>query len=160
MKTPATVLNYSSELQISQEDGPIVLVGGCFDVLHFGHLQFLNAAKKAGKRLVVALESDEFIKSRKARTPIHTQEQRAEMLSSLESVDCVVLLPFLKTDDEYSEMVTRISPSVIAVTQGDPQLTNKKRQAARLVGTRVVVVTPVIGDFSTSKIINQLRPNQ
>ena len=56
---------------------PIVLVGGCFDILHFGHLMFLKNAKEEGKVLVVLLESDEFIKKFKHREPVHKQNERA-----------------------------------------------------------------------------------
>ena len=55
----------------------IVLVGGCFDVLHFGHISFLNAARLAGKHLYVLLESDEFMIKKKKKKPVHTQEERA-----------------------------------------------------------------------------------
>ncbi len=57
----------------------IVLVGGCFDVLHYGHLEFLHEAKKQGKYLIVALEPDETIIKYKKRKPIHNQLQRAKI---------------------------------------------------------------------------------
>ena len=59
----------------------VVLVGGCFDVLHYGHIHFLSSAKNHGDQVVVALESDENVKTRKGSTrPIHTQAQRKAML--------------------------------------------------------------------------------
>ncbi len=71
-----------------------VLVGGCFDLLHFGHIKFLEEAKKSGDYLVVALESDENVRRTKGETrPIHTQEQRKAMLESLTCVDEVIMLP-------------------------------------------------------------------
>ena len=83
----------------------VVLVGGCFDVLHYGHVQFLESAKSRGDLLVVALEPDEFIAKRKKRKPVHTQAERAAILSALRSVDVVLLLPFFTTDMEYRRMV-------------------------------------------------------
>ncbi|OGK16943.1 hypothetical protein A2774_00400 [Candidatus Roizmanbacteria bacterium RIFCSPHIGHO2_01_FULL_39_12c] len=132
-----------------------VLLGGCFDLLHFGHLTLLKNAKREGNFMIIALESDEFIKMRKKRNPIHSQEQRAEILASINTVDLVVKLPFLKSDEEYFQLVRLIKPSVIAITQGDKQTENKNRQAG-LVGARLAIVTNLIKGFSTKKIIKAL----
>jgi rfaE bifunctional protein nucleotidyltransferase chain/domain len=153
MKTAANEIAYPSKLLQSSKNEKRVLVGGCFDVIHYGHLQFLKAAKREGDILVVALESDEFIEKRKKRKPIHSQSQRAEMLSELGIVDYVVSLPFLTTDDEYFDMVKKINPSVIAVTEGDLMIEKKQSHASRLGTTRVVVVTPVVWKMSTSNIL-------
>ncbi|HJD66119.1 MAG TPA: FAD synthase [Rickettsia endosymbiont of Bembidion nr. Transversale] len=138
----------------------IVLVGGCFDVLHYGHLEFLHEAKKQGKYLIVALEPDETIIKYKKRKPIHNQLQRAKILSSLTFVDKVLMLPELKGFNDYALLVQNICPSVIAVTKHDPQLTNKQTQA-ELINARVIEVIeliqhPNIGTFSTSNIINSI----
>ena len=62
----------------------IVLVGGCFDILHLGHVVFLEKAKKEGDVLVVLLESDEKVRFLKGKgRPVHTQSERAEILSAL-----------------------------------------------------------------------------
>ena len=68
-----------------------VLVGGCFDILHYGHLRFLSQAKEKGEMLIVALESDTFIRKIKNKKPIHTQEQRAEILAHLNLVDMIIV---------------------------------------------------------------------
>jgi rfaE bifunctional protein nucleotidyltransferase chain/domain len=71
----------------------IVLTGGCFDILHIGHVRFLSEAKRMGDYLVVLLESDKKVKDLKGKKrPVFIQEERAEMLSALGSVDLVVLL--------------------------------------------------------------------
>lgn len=132
--------------------GHVVLVGGCFDILHFGHLMFLQSSKNQGDHLVLALESDVAISIHKKRTPIHSIQQRAEILASLLFVDEVIILPPLKGYDDYFNLVQSIHPHVIAVTEGDPQIINKKRQMAQL-GGRVVVVTPIVEGLSTSQII-------
>ncbi len=133
----------------------IVLVGGCFDLLHYGHYIFLKKAKKQGDYLIVAVESDQSIIKHKKRKPIHSQKQRAEILTELKCVDQVILLPYLSSDSEYKSFVKKIHPDIIAVTQGDPQIENKRKQAAQ-VGGRLEIVTPVLGDFSTQKIIQAL----
>ncbi len=135
-----------------RKDKKTVLVGGCFDLLHYGHFTFLKKAAAAGDRLVVALESDEFIKTRKKKNPIHTQRRRAEILRSLKFIGSVVLLPFLKTDEEYFSFVKKIKPDIIAVTEGDPNL-KKKQEQARKINAKIKVVTPLLKGYSTNEII-------
>lgn len=132
----------------------IVLVGGSFDILHIGHITFLEKAKKQGDILMVLLESDESIKKRKGETrPIHTQVQRAKILSELLSVDYVILLPTFTKDIEYDTVVKTIQPAIIAVTKGDSGTHNKKRQAKNI-GATVKIVTNHIANASTSRLLD------
>jgi len=128
-----------------------VLVGGCFDIFHYGHFKFLSQAKKEGDFLVVALESDEFIRRKKQRQPIHNQKQRAEILSALVFVDLVILLPYFSKDKDYFNLINKIKPKILAVTAGDPQMNNKRKQA-EAINAKLKVVTPFIKNFSSSKI--------
>ena len=133
------------------ESKKIVLVGGCFDLLHFGHISFLKQAKKLGNYLVVALESDENVRNTKGETrPIHTQIQRKEMLEAISYVDEVVLLPPMHSDREYFAMVSQIKPAVIVITEGDP-VKEKKHEQAQLVGATLVEI-PKIHTPSTSQL--------
>ncbi len=135
------------------EGKKVVLVGGCFDLLHYGHFTFLQQAKKQGEVLVVALEPDEFIQKKKNRKPIHSQQQRAEILASLQMVDYIVLLPLLKSDQEYADLVTKINPAIIAVTEGDPNISHKQKHSKK-VNAQVVVVSSLVPEFSTTQIMN------
>lgn len=132
-----------------------VLVGGCFDIMHYGHLMFLDHARSLGGHLVVALEPDERIKIFKHRDPVHTQQQRAQILSQLRIVDEVIALPFITTYDDYLALVRQIKPHIIAVTDGDSQLANKQKQAAAI-GAEVCIVTPYITGFSSTDIMKRL----
>ena len=133
----------------------IVLAGGCFDILHLGHVRFLSEAKKMGDYLVVLLESDGKVKNLKGKNrPLFIQKERAEMLSALGSVDIVVLLPTMEKDRDYLDLVAEIRPRVIAVTENDPRLGEKKAQA-REVGARLKVI-PFTKRFSTSKLAKLL----
>lgn len=135
------------------QDKNTVLVGGCFDLIHFGHLEFLKKSKQSGDFLIVALESDEFIKKNKRKEFIHSQEERAEVLASLNMVDMVILLPYFDSNEKYLKLVESIVPKVIAITEGDLQRENKKVQA-KSVGAEVKIVTPLLKKYSTRKIIN------
>lgn len=136
-------------------DKRIVLVGGCFDFIHLGHIRFLKEAKKHGNHLLIALESDENVRRRKGdNRPIHSQEQRKEILESLSFVDEVLALSTMTTNEEYYNLVTRIKPSVIAVTEGDPYTTNKQKQAGA-VGAKLVVI-PKLHTPSTSQLTKLL----
>jgi rfaE bifunctional protein nucleotidyltransferase chain/domain len=132
-----------------------VLVGGCFDLLHFGHIVFLKSAKKHGDHLVVALESDENVRRMKGDTrPIHTQAQRKEMLEALSLVDEVVLLPPMNTDEQYKKFVEEVKPGIIAITEGDP-IEEKKHAQAQSIGAELVVI-PKIHTPSTSQLAKLL----
>ncbi len=129
----------------------IVLVGGCFDILHFGHIQFLQKAGQTGDYLVVALEPDERILHYKKRIPVHTQYERAHNLLALRFVDHVICLPQLHGFKDYLELVQSIQPHIIAITNNDVQIANKQKQAD-MVDAQLVVVTDLIGNFSSSAV--------
>ncbi len=135
----------------TKNEGKIVLVGGCFDILHRGHVRFLSEAKTMGDYLVVLLENDKNVTKLKGKNrPVFIQRERAEMLSSLRMVDLIVLLPMMESDNDYLNLVTKIKPEVIAATEGDPQI-EKKRQQAKKVGG-VLKIISLTKTFSTSKL--------
>lgn len=140
--------------KLKQQGKKIVLAGGCFDLIHIGHIAFLEKAKKTGDVMVLLLESDVSIKNLKGeKRPINKQENRAKVLSAIEFVDFVIPLekPF-KTQD-YNSLVLKIKPDVIAVTGGDPNLENKKLQAKSVNG-KVKVVLKKIPEHSTTKLLD------
>lgn len=130
----------------------VVLVGGCYDLLHYGHYAFFSHAKQEGDILLVALESDEFIRTRKKRQPVHTQEQRAQMLAAWRMIDGIILLPLMQSNTDYENLVRAVHPSVIAVTSGDPNL-KYKQQHAEKVGAQVKEVIQLLDTFSTSSLL-------
>ena len=142
--------------KIKKNGTRIILVGGCFDIIHSGHLEFFRKAKELGGQLVVILESDENVRRYKgAGRPIHTQDDRARVLSFLPQVDYVVPIPELNSDLEYFHLVKTIEPDIIAVTSDDPILEKKHEQAKEVHGTVVEVVNR-LKEHSTSKIIDEL----
>lgn len=140
---------------LKQQQEQLVLVGGCFDILHLGHVRFLTSAKKYGT-LIVALESDETLMKFKGKTrPIHKQTERAEVLSALSCVDQVILLPEFTSDADYLHLTQTIAPQILAVTEGDPQLFNKEKHITSIGGK--IIVIPKITTPSTTQLTKLLH---
>lgn len=138
---------------LKKQGKKIILVGGCFDILHPGHVVFLEKAKRAGDVLVVFVESDKKVKYLKGPgRPVHTQKERAKVLSALRVVDYVLMLPDM-VDKEYDRLIDKIKPDVIAATRGNG-IVNHHRRAAELTGAKFKFVTKEISGYSTSKILN------
>lgn len=134
----------------------VVLTGGCFDILHPGHFALLKHAKHVGDVLLVLLESDEKITKLKGPLrPIHSQQERADMLLGLKAVDFVIPLPFLSSNADYDHIITSIHPDIIATTKNDPSIAHKQRQADAI-GAKVLEVTNYIPHKSTSRLANIL----
>lgn len=143
--------------RLRAKDKKLVLAGGCFDILHVGHIQFIKNAKKHGDVLIVLLESDQKIRQLKGQNrPVNTQQDRATVLASLKDVDFVVTLPHLASDSEYDEMISRLKPAIIATTKGDPYKMHKDRQAKQI-GSKVVDVTEQIMNQSTTRLADLLH---
>jgi len=106
---------------LREQNKSIVLVGGVFDILHVGHVKFLEKAKEQGHILFVILESDGNTRKLKGKDrPINNQKNRAIVLSSLTCVDYIVMLPNLSTNTQYDSIVFQIQPSIIATTKEFP----------------------------------------
>lgn len=132
-----------------------VLVGGCFDVLHIGHIRFLKKAKSLGNYLIVLLESDENIKKLKGvNRPFHNVKERKEVLESLRYVDEIITLPKIIDNKIYDNLVKKIKPDIIAITEGD-LLIERKQEQAKSVGAELKIIKKY-KSHSSSKIADLL----
>ena len=96
---------------LKQQDFKIVFTNGCFDILHFGHISYLNQARALGDLLIVGLNSDNSIKRLKGKDlPINCQEDRAALLCALECVDFVIIFD----EDTPLELIKAIQPHFLA----------------------------------------------
>lgn len=137
---------------LKRQKKSIVLVGGCFDVLHPGHVIFLEKANKEADVLMVLLESDQKVRQLKGiNRPVHNQKERAKILAALRSVNYVVMLPFIDSEKDYDELTNKIKPEVIAATKGISDHHHKR--SAQMVGAKLKYVTDIIGDYSTTRIL-------
>lgn len=145
--------------KIKSKGKTIVLVGGFFDILHLGHIKFLDNAKKYGDYLFVMLEDDAKAKQIKGQgRPINPQKDRAIILEALDSIDYIILLKNMTNNSCYDKIVTQIAPSIIAATNPDLYIDHKKRQA-KLVNGKVAYVIPRIRNYSTTKLSKLISKN-
>jgi glycerol-3-phosphate cytidylyltransferase/FAD synthetase len=97
--------------EIGRDSLHIVLAGGVFDIIHPGHIYTLNAAKALGDVLVVVVATDSTAVKMKKRNPIHSQEQRQELVNSLGVVD----LCLIGQEENIFKTVKRVRPQIIAL---------------------------------------------
>jgi len=127
----------------------VILAGGCFDILHSGHIHFLTESKRAGDILFVLLESDENIKKLKGGDrPINPQDRRLKLLSALTCVDFIIPLRGMTNNQEYDKLIVQIMPDIITITDGDEKLEYRKKQA-NLKGAKLVVVSKIQSPSTT-----------
>ena len=89
----------------------IVLAGGVFDIIHPGHIHTLNAAKALGGILVVAIATDKTAEKMKKRSPLHNQELRRELVTSLSMVDKAIV----GHEDDIFQTVKEVKPDIIVL---------------------------------------------
>ena len=97
--------------EIGRNSLRVVLAGGVFDIIHPGHIYTLDAAKALGDVLVVVVATDNTAMKMKKRKPLHTQEQRQELVNSLLMVD----LCLIGQEDDIFKTVNRVRPQIIAL---------------------------------------------
>ena len=130
----------------------IVFTNGCFDILHVGHVSYLEKAKKIGDILIVGLNSDRSVKLSKGETrPINTELDRAKLLCALSFVDFVIIFD----DETPHNLIKEIAPDVL-VKGGD----YKKEDIVGLEFANEVIVLDFIENFSTTKTIKKMKKNE
>ncbi|MEK7551620.1 MAG: adenylyltransferase/cytidyltransferase family protein [Patescibacteria group bacterium] len=137
---------------LNLEEKSIVLAGGCFDILHIGHIRFLAKAKKKGDYLFILLESDQSVRKLKGKNrPINQIFDRAQILAAINSIDYIIPLEKVLESKDYDNIVEKIRPNIIAVTKNDKALIHKQRQAKKI-NAKVVSVIDRFEDKSTTRL--------
>jgi D-glycero-beta-D-manno-heptose 1-phosphate adenylyltransferase len=120
-----------------QAGDSITLANGCFDLLHVGHVRYLHAAKQLGGRLIVAINSDESVRTLKGDgRPLMPAEERAEILSALADVDAVVIFP----ERDVRALIREVRPDVHAKGTDYATDTVPERDVVVECGGRVEIV--------------------
>jgi D-glycero-beta-D-manno-heptose 1-phosphate adenylyltransferase len=134
----------------------IVLANGCFDVLHVGHVRYLEAAKALGDLLIVGVNSDEQARRLKGEgRPLQPQDQRAEIISSIEAVDLVTIFP----EPTVTELLLALKPDIHAKGTDYTEDSVPERDVVRSFGGRVAIVGDP-KDHSSSEMIETVSSKQ
>jgi rfaE bifunctional protein nucleotidyltransferase chain/domain len=136
-----------------KKDGKIVFTNGCFDILHLGHVDYLEKARNLGQKLVVGLNTDASVQRLKGKSrPICDEKSRARVMASLEFVDAVILFD----EDTPFELISFIKPDIL-VKGNDYTIEN-------IVGADVVMknggkveTVPLVNGYSTSNVIEKIK---
>ena len=133
----------------------LVATNGCFDLLHVGHVRYLQAARGLGDVLAVGLNGDRSVRELKGNgRPINNEADRAEVLAALECVDFVAIFPEMRA----TEFILAAQPAIYA-KGGDytsETLNAEERGALQEVGAEVRII-PFEKGYSTSLVLEQLR---
>ena len=133
----------------------IVATNGCFDLLHFGHVSYLQRASKLGDLLVVGLNADESVHQIKGSArPLVAEKYRAAVLAALECIDAVVIFP----EKRAHRFLATVQPDVY-VKGGDYRpdtLDPRERAVLTAIGAKVRIL-PFVRGFSTTKLIERIR---
>jgi D-beta-D-heptose 7-phosphate kinase/D-beta-D-heptose 1-phosphate adenosyltransferase len=131
----------------------IVFTNGVFDLLHPGHVRYLQAARSEGDALVVAVNSDRSVRAIKGPTrPLNPENERAEVLAALECVDAVLVFD----EDDPQQTISRLQPDVLVKGADWAVDAIVGRETVEARGGRVVRIALADG-HSTSAIIKKIR---
>ena len=136
----------------------VVATNGCFDLLHVGHVRYLQAARALGDVLVVGLNGDRSVRELKgAGRPITTQHDRAEILAAMACVDLVTIFPEIRA----TKFLAMVRPAVY-VKGGDyttGTLDQEERAILKEIGAAIRLI-PFETGYSTSGLIEQICKNR
>jgi D-glycero-beta-D-manno-heptose 1-phosphate adenylyltransferase len=132
----------------------LVATNGCFDLLHVGHVRYLQAARALGDFLAVGLNGNRSVRELKgSRRPVITESDRAELLAALQCVDLVTVFPQLRA----TQFIAAVRPSIY-VKGGDyssETLNEEERALLKEIGAEVRLI-PFEKGYSTSRLIEQI----
>ena len=138
--------------ELHNEGKTVVATNGCFDILHAGHVRYLEKTKSFADYLIVLLNSDKSVRSIKGpERPINNENDRAEVLSALRSVDYVVFFD----EDSPRNLLDEIKPDVYTKGADYTMETLPEADIMKKNGTRVEFIDFVNGK-STTNIINKI----
>jgi rfaE bifunctional protein nucleotidyltransferase chain/domain len=133
----------------------LVATNGCFDLLHLGHVRYLQRARSLGDVLVVGLNGDASVRALKGEgRPINREQDRAEVLAALESVDLVTIFP----ETRATRFIQAVQPDVY-VKGGDytsDTLDAEERAVLEKVRAKIDIL-PFEQGYSTSQLFEKLR---
>jgi rfaE bifunctional protein nucleotidyltransferase chain/domain len=138
----------------ARQTGPVVFTNGVFDLVHPGHVELLEAARREGDALVVGVNSDTSARHLDKGTgrPINEESARARVIAGFAAVDCVVLFDA----DTPLDLIQRLAPDILVKGADYSRDAIVGADLVESRGGRVVRV-PLVSGFSTSSIVERLR---
>ncbi len=130
----------------------VVFTNGCFDLIHGGHIEFLQMAKKKGDILILGLNSDDSVRELKGEgRPIKTQEERANILSALQDIDYITIF----NEQTPENLIRELRPDILV--KGDDYTIDEVvgREIVEGYGGEVALV-PIVKGLSTSSTVDQI----
>lgn len=139
-----------------RKDKRIVLANGAFDMLHVGHLRYLEAARAEGDLLLVAVNSDASVRAAKGDSrPIVPEAERQELIEGLACVDCTVLF----SERTVEGIIKLVKPTVHAKGTDYTEASVPEGDLVRALGGRVAIVGDP-KDHSTTELVAKLRESE
>ena len=144
------VKSYAQSLR--QKGQKVIFTNGCFDILHAGHVEYLEAAKDLGDKLIVGINSDQSVKELKGKNrPLNKLDHRAKVLASLRCVDAVVVFG----DRTPIKLISAVKPDIL-VKGGDYKINEIVGYEEVVQSGGKVMTIPLVKGISTTKIIQKM----
>jgi rfaE bifunctional protein nucleotidyltransferase chain/domain len=139
--------------RVRRAGGRLIATGGCFDLLHRGHISLLNQARALGDALVVCLNSDASVRRAKgAGRPVVPQQDRAEVLNALAAVNAVAIFD----EKTPASLLARLQPDVWVKGEDYTDRTMPEAEVVQRLGGSVVLL-PVVPGYSTTRLVHTAR---
>lgn len=147
-----TLNQVQDNIQKWQQNGEkVVFTNGCFDILHLGHVDYLEKARQKGQRLVVGLNSDDSVKRLKGENrPINSEYARARLLASLGFTDAIIIF----AEDTPLDLITSLLPDIL-VKGSDYSVENIVGATEVIANGGSVETIDLVEGYSTTKIIEK-----
>lgn len=146
-----------ARVAIARKNGArIVLANGCFDLLHVGHIRYLEGAKGLGDLLVVGVNSDEQVRAQKGGgRPFMPERERAEIIASIRAVDFVTVFP----EPSVEQLLLAIRPDIHAKGTDYTEESVPERDVVRSYGGRVCIVGDP-KDHSSTEMLKKVMSDE
>ena len=140
--------------ELAREGKRLVVTNGCFDLLHLGHVRYLEAARRLGDALAIGVNGDASVRSLKGEgRPLNNERDRAEVLAALRAVDYVAVFPEVRA----SRFLEQVRPAVY-VKGGDykPETLNpEEREVLARIGAEIRII-PFEAGYSTTGLVERM----
>ncbi len=151
IRTLEELQSYSQKWK--EEDEKVVFTNGCFDILHLGHIDYLEKARQKGTRLIVGLNSDASVKRLKGESrPINPEYARARLLAALQFTDAIVIFE----EDTPLKLITTLLPDVL-VKGSDYSIENIVGAKEVMANGGVVETIDFVEGYSTTQTIEKVE---